>query len=137
MNVSLLINFLSAGLFFSIVLANGQYSETATLTYLTNYNLLADVNFKLKSQPIVSRLDDSIKSVDLGSFPSLIYGLSSEFGLLEGKISFTRGIWDTERWSKAPSNPTSSGFQFHGHFSNVHESNLGYRRAVQNYMELY
>lgn len=102
-----------------VVLAAEEYSEMATLTYLPNHNILSDVNFKLKSSSILRTLD----SVDLGNFPSLIYGLSSEFGLLEGKISFTRGIWDAERWSKAPNNPTSSGFQFHGHFSNVH--NLG------------
>lgn len=123
--IVLLIKFISApALLFLSVLAAEEYSETATLTYLPNNNLLSDVNFKLKSIRNSANSANSIDSVDLGIFPSLIHGLVSEFGLLEGKISFTRGIWDSGRWSKAPNNPTSSGFQFHGHFSNVHQ--LGY-----------
>jgi len=103
------------------MLAAEEYSETATLSYLPNHNILSEVNFKLTSQ-LIRRF---VNSVDLGNFPSLIHGLSAEFGLLEGKLSFTRGIWDAGRWSKAPNNPTSSGFQFHGHFRNLHDSNLG------------
>lgn len=90
-----------------------EYSETASITYLPNQNILADINFKLAQEfPIISL--SPVK--ELGLFPSLIYTLPTEFGLQEGKISFTRGIWDSSLWSKAPNNPTSSGFQFHGHF---------------------
>lgn len=99
-----------------------EYSETASITYLTNQNILADINFKL-SQEFRFNPQSPAKVKDLGLFPSLIYSLPTEFGLQEGKIAFTRGIWDSILWSKAPNNPTSSGFQFHGHFSNVH--NLG------------
>lgn len=90
-----------------------EYSETASITYLPNHNILADINFKLAQDfPLISL--SPVK--ELGLFPSLIYTLPTEFGLQEGKLSFTRGIWDSSLWSKAPNNPTSSGFQFHGHF---------------------
>ena len=108
-NISLLLFF-----FPLLIYAAEEYSETATLTYLPNYNILSDVQFKLTSKELDSR--------DLGNFPSLIHTLFTEFGFLEGKLAFTRGIWDNSRWSKAPDNPTSSGFQFHGHFSKVHKS---------------
>lgn len=94
-----------------------EYSETAKLTYLPNYNILTDINFKL-SQKLSSSTEPS--SMDLGLVPSLIYSLPTEFGLNEAKISFTRGFWDSSLWSKSPNNPTSSGFQFHGHFKESH-----------------
>ena len=106
--------------FLPIVLAVEEYYEIATLTYLPNYNILSEVNFNFKSTDIRS----SSNSRDLGNFPSLIHSLSADLGLLEGKLTFTRGIWDSSRWSKAPNNPASSGFQFHGHFSDQHESDL-------------
>jgi hypothetical protein len=90
-----------------------EYTETASITYLPNQNILIDINFKL-SHEFTSSFDS--QSPDLGLFPSLIYSLPTEFGLQEGKIAFTRGIWDSSLWSKAPNRPTSSGFQFHGHF---------------------
>ena len=125
MNAAVMLIKLSAFFFFpfliNFTLAAGEYSETATLTYLPNFNILSNVHFKLISQEIKSSAD----STDLGNFPSLIHTLSNEFGLIEGKLAFTRGFWDTLRWSKAPNNPTSSGFQFQGHFSITHESNLG------------
>ena len=128
MNGTVLIKFMFSNSFFvllfsaflPIVLAVEEYYEIATLTYLPNYNILSEVNFNFKSTDIRS----SSNSLDLGNFPSLIHSLSADLGLLEGKLTFTRGIWDSSRWSKAPNNPASSGFQFHGHFSDQHESDL-------------
>ena len=94
-----------------------KFSETAKITYLPNYNILTDINFKLSQK--ISFIAES-SSLDLGLLPSLIYALSAEFGLNEAKISFTRGFWDPTLWSKSPNNPTSSGFQFHGHFKESH-----------------
>ena len=95
-----------------------EYSETASMTYLPNYRILTDINFKLSQEFLVN---SESSSKDLGLFPSLIYTLPTEFGLQEGKFAFTRGIWDSSLWSKAPNNPTSSGFQFHGHFKEMHQ----------------
>lgn len=92
-----------------------EYTETATITHLPNLNILLDINFKLSS-------NQSPQSTNLGLFPGLIYALQTEFGLQEGKIAFTRGIWDSSLWAKAPNNPTSSGFQFHGHFKENYQN---------------
>lgn len=98
-----------------------EYSETVTITNLPNQTILSDIQFQFTSpSSILANADDS--TVNLGSFPSLIYALPNEFGLMEGKLTFTRGLWNSKRWSKAPNSPTSSGFQFHGHFKNSHKS---------------
>lgn len=94
-----------------------EYTETASITYLPNQNILLDINFKLSHE-----LHEFNEFKDLGLLPSLIYALPTEFGLQEGKIAFTRGIWDSSLWSKAPNNPTSSGFQFHGHFKENYQN---------------
>lgn len=98
------------------------YSEIATVTYLPNQNILTDINFK-SSQYFQSLNSDVL---NLGSFPGLIYTFPTEFGVFDGKISFTRGRWDSSVWAKPPNNPTSSGFQFHGHFKKNLSSNFSY-----------
>ncbi len=91
-----------------------EYSETVSVTYLPNSNILTEVAFKLSKEFPLSNEHNR----DFGYFPSLIYSLPAEFGLQQGRISFTRGLWEPKLWGKASSDPTSSGFQFHGHFKN-------------------
>ena len=98
-----------------------SFSEKVTITYLPNYNILADINFKLTKDDFSS--SSSPDCTDLGHFPNLIHSLVTEFGLMEGKLAFTRGLWDWNRWGKAPNDPTSSGFQFHGYFKTEHDNN--------------
>ena len=98
-----------------------EFSEIASITHLPNQNILVDIKFKL-SQEFSFNSQSPAEFKDLGLFPSLIYTLPTEFGLQEVKIAFTRGIWDSSLWSKAPNNPTSSGFQFHGHFKENHQN---------------
>lgn len=106
---------------------NSNYSEIATVTYLPNHNILTDLNFKF-SQEFQDLPNFSYNSVtDLESFPALIYALPSEFGIFDGRMSFTRGRWDSNEWAKPPHDPTSSGFQFHGHFKKHFNSDLSYK----------
>lgn len=90
-----------------------EYSETATINYLPNSNILTEITFKLSKE---FSIPTERRYRDYGYFPSLIYSLPTEFGLQEGKISFTRGLWNAKLWGKSPIDPKSSGFQFHGHF---------------------
>ena len=98
------------------------YSEVATVTYLPNQNILTDINFKF-SQNFQSLDSDNL---NLGSFPGLVYAFPIEFGVFDGKISFTRGRWDSSVWAKHPNNPTSSGFQFHSYFKKNLSPNFSY-----------
>lgn len=100
---------------FTLLTVSCEYSETVTVTYLPNSNILTEATFKLSSEFPSS---NTKQRRDLGYFPSLIYALPTEFGLLEGKLAFTRGLWQSNLWGKSPSNPSTSGFQFHGHFTN-------------------
>jgi GPI-anchor transamidase subunit T len=110
-----------------------EYTETASITYLPSHNILLDINFKL-SHEFTSSFES--QSPDLDLFPSLIYSLPTEFGLQEGKIAFTRGIWDSSLWSKAPNRPTSSGFQFHGHFKENYQD-LAYTVQIFSFSLLF
>ena len=89
-----------------------NYSETAEITYLPDYNVLVDLKFKFTREFTT----EPSSRTNLGHFPVLIYALSDEFGLNSAKASFTRGVWDSSKWSKPPHSPSSSGFQFNGHF---------------------
>ena len=104
-----------AGFCAGIIFAN-DFSEVIEITHLPNYNVLTNLQFKM-SQKLVSS-----SAPNLGTFPELIYSLPRKFGLLEGKITFTRGLWDSQRWSKAPFSTTASGFQFNGQFNTIHGS---------------
>lgn len=117
MRVASLAHFLLSCLFsFSLCSksSNSEYSETAEITYLPKYNILLDLKFKLTQE---LKSESSIET-DLGYFPALIYALTEEFGILSGKLSFTRGVWDSTMWAKPPHIPSSSGFQFNGRFIN-------------------
>ena len=95
-----------------------EYTETVSVTHLPNQNILLDIVFKLSHK--FPDYDALVK--DLGLLPNLIYTLPKEFGLIQGKIAFTRGIWDSSMWSKAPNHPTSSGFQFNGQFKENYQN---------------
>lgn len=103
-----------AGFCFSILAAN-DLSEVLEIQYLPNYNILTNLQFKMSQKMFVS------SPRDLGTFPELIYEFPEKFGLREGKITFTRGLWESQKWSKAPFPKTSTGFQFEGRFSNIQE----------------
>lgn len=109
---------------FGIISAN-DFSEIVDISYLPNYNILAELQFKLSQ-----KYSSALSTRDLGTFPELIYLLAEKFGLRDGRITFTRGIWDYQRWSKAPFNKASTGFQFNGQFSTLH-GNLRYIKLKQ------
>lgn len=104
-----------AGFCFNFLFAN-EFSEVVEITHLPNYNVLTDLKFK------ISQRFDSGSTRDIGTFPELIYSLPERFGLREGRLTFTRGLWDSQRWSKAPFDTASSGFQFNSQFDTFHGS---------------